>query len=311
MINYKHLHYFWTVAREGGVARASERLHLTPQTISGQLGSLEEYLGVDLFTRVGRNLVLTETGRLALSYTDEIFSLGSELEEALHHLPENRPQLFRMGVVDVVPKSIAHRILEPVLQLSEPVRMICCEASLDTLLAELAVHRLDFVLADRPIPSSVSTRGFSHKLGECAISFFATEKLEKKLRGDFPHCLDGAPLLLPGSGTQVRSGIEQWLDKHRIHPRVIAEFDDSALMKAFGQEGAGVFVAPAAIASEVQRQYQVTTIGRVSEVKERFYAISVERRVTHPIVSAVVEAAQESLFAEDVAPAEILTEQRR
>lgn len=302
MINYKHLHYFWMVAREGGVARASERLHLTPQTISGQLSSLEEHLGVNLFTRVGRNLELTETGRLALSYTDEIFSLGSELEEVLHHLPDNRPQLFRMGVVDVVSKSIAHRILEPVLHLSEPVRMICREASLDTLLAELAVHRLDFVLADRPIPPSVSTRGFSHKLGECAVSFFATEKLEKKLRGDFPRCLDGAPLLLPGTGTQVRSGIDQWFDKHRIHPRMIAEFDDSALMKAFGKEGAGVFIAPAAIGSEVERQYQVTTIGRVSEVKECFYAISVERRVTHPIVSAVVAAAHESLFAADVAP---------
>ena len=299
MINYKHLHYFWTVAREGGVARASERLHLTPQTISGQLSSLEEYLGVDLFTRVGRNLELSETGRLALSYTDEIFSLGSELEEVLHHLPDDRPQLFRMGVVDVVPKSIAHRILEPVLQFSKPVRMICREASLDTLLAELAVHRLDFVLADRPIPASVSTRGFSHKLGECAVSFFATEKLKKKLKGDFPRCLDGAPLLLPGSGTQIRSGIERWLDKHRIHPRMVAEFDDSALMKAFGKEGVGVFIAPAAIASEVERQYQVATIGRVAEVKESFYAISVERRVTHPIVSAVVEAAHESLFTED------------
>jgi len=299
MINYKHLHYFWAVAREGGVARASERLHLTPQTISGQLSLLEEYLGVDLFSRVGRNLELTDSGRLVLSYADEIFSLGGELEEVMHQLPDDRPQLFRVGVVDVVPKSIAHRILAPALQMPEPVRMVCREASLDTLLAELAVHRLDLVLADRPIPPTVSTRGFSHKLGECAVSFFVTEKLKKKLKGDFPHCLDGAPILLPSSGTQLRSGIDQWLDKFRIHPRMIAEFDDSALMKVFGQEGAGIFIAPAAIEVEVEWQYQVTAIGRLEEVKEHFYAISVERRVTHPVVSAVVEAARESLFADE------------
>jgi LysR family transcriptional activator of nhaA len=299
MVNYKHLHYFWAVAREGGVARASERLHLTPQTISGQLGLLEDYLGVALFTRVGRNLELTETGRLVLSYADEIFSLGGELEEMIHQLPVGRPQLFRVGVVDVLPKSIAHRILQPALQMPEPVRMICREASLDTLLAELAVHRLDLVLADRPIPSTVSTRAFSHKLGECAVSFFATEKLATKLSVDFPRCLDGAPLLLPSSGTQLRSSIDQWLDKHRLHPRVIAEFDDSALMKAFGQEGSGIFIAPAAIEAEVERQHQVVAIGRIDELKEHFYAISVERKVTHPVVSAVMEAARETLFAKE------------
>jgi LysR family transcriptional regulator, transcriptional activator of nhaA len=296
MVNYKHLHYFWAVAREGGVARASERLHLTPQTISGQLSLLEEYLGVELFTRVGRNLELSETGRLALSYADEIFSLGGELEEVIRQLPAERPQLFRVGVVEVLPKSIAHRILQPALQMSDPVRMICREANLDTLLAELAVHRLDLVLADRPIPPTVSTRGFSHKLGECAVSFLATEKLLEQLEGDFPRCLDGAPLLLPSSGNQLRSGIDQWLDKHRVHPRMIAEFDDSALMKAFGREGAGIFIAPAAIEAEVTLQYQATAIGRVEEVKEQFYAISVERRVTHPVVSVMLETARESLF---------------
>lgn len=299
MINYKHLRYFWVVAREGGVARASERLHLTPQTISGQLSLLEKHLGVDLFSRVGRNLELTDSGRLVLSYADEIFSLGGELEEVLNQLPDDRPQLFRVGVVDVVPKSIAHRVLQTALQMPEPVRMVCREASLDVLLAELAVHRLDLVLADRTIPPTISMRGFSHKLGECAVSFFATEKLIKKLTGDFPRCLDGAPILLPSSGTQLRSGIDKWLDKHRIHPRMVAEFDDSALMKVFGQQGVGVFIAPAAIEAEVELQYQVSAIGRVDEVQERFYAISVERKVTHPVVSAVVEAARESLFANE------------
>jgi LysR family transcriptional activator of nhaA len=299
MINYKHLHYFWMVAKEGSVARAGDRLHLTPQTISGQLSLLEDYLGMPLFSRSGRNLVLTENGRLVLSYADEIFSLGGELEEVIHQLPADRPRLFKVGVVDVLPKSIAHRILQPALQMPDSVRMICREASLDTLLAELSVHRLDLVLADRPIPHTVSARGFSHKLGECAVSFFATEALRKQLKGDFPRCLDGAPLLLPSSGNQLRSGIDQWLDKHRIHPRVIAEFDDSALMKAFGQEGAGLFIAPAAIEAEVERQFQVEAIGQVNEVKERFYAISIERRVTHPVVSTLLETARESLFADD------------
>ncbi len=300
MINYKHLHYFWMAAREGGIARASERLHLTPQTISAQLSLLGEYLGVQLFNRVGRNLELTEAGRLVLSYTDEIFSLGNELEEAIHHLPDSRPRVFRVGVVDVLPKPIAHRILIPALRISDPVRLTCREASLEVLLAELSVHRLDLVLADRPIPSTVSTRGFSHKLGECAVSFFATKRMKTQLKlgSDFPHCLAGAPLLLPSLGTQLRAGIDRWLDKHRIHPLIIAEFDDSALMKAFGQEGVGIFSAPAAIESEVERQYDVTAIGRVDEVKEHFYAISVERRVMHPIASAVMDAGRDLLFAD-------------
>lgn len=298
MINYKHLHYFCAVAREGGIARASERLHVTPQTISGQLGLLQEYLGADLFARVGRNLELTEVGRLVLSYAEEIFSLGGELEEAVHQLPGERPHVFRVGVVDVVPKSLAHRFLIPALNMEEPVRMICREASMDTLLSELAVHRLELLLADRPIPATVSMRGSSHKLGECAVSFFATGEIKRNLRGVFPQCLHGAPILLPSSDNQLRSAIDQWLDKHRIRPRLVAEFDDSALMKAFGQEGAGVFIAPAAIKAEVERQYRVSAIGRVDEVKARFYAISAERRVLHPVVATVVEAARTLLLAD-------------
>ena len=297
MVNYKHLHYFWVVAKQGSIVRASEKLHLTPQTISGQLSMLEDQLGISLFSKAGRNLALTETGRLVLSYADEIFSLGGELEEFIHQLPARLPQTLRVGVADVVPKSIAHRILAPALKMPEPVRMVCRESNLDTLLAELSVHRLDLVLADRPIPSTVSTRGYSHKLGQCAVSFFATKKLSKKLKGDFPQCLDKAPLLLPSSDNQLRSAIDQWLDKKRIYPRVVAEFDDSALMKVFGQEGAGIFIAPAAIESEVDKQYDVLSIGRIKEVKEQFYAISVERRVSHPVVSAILDVARESLFA--------------
>lgn len=296
MINYKHLHYFWVVAKEGGVTRASEHLNLTPQTISGQLTLLEEYFGGELFTRAGRSLELTETGQLVLSYANEIFSLGGELEETLHHLPHGRPQVFRVGIVDVVPKSIAHRVLEPVLNTSQPVRLVCREASLDSLLAELAVHRLDLVLADRTIPSTISARGFSHKLGECGISFFATRQLQKELKGAFPHCLDGAPCLIPGDVTVVRGRLMQWLENLKIHPRFVGEFDDSALMKAFGRAGAGVFIAPSPIAAEVEKQYGVVEIGQTDEVREQFYAISVERKISHPAVSIISETTREWLF---------------
>ncbi len=298
MINYKHLHYFWTVAKEGGIARASERLFITPQTISGQLSLLEDYLGVKLFNRIGRNLELSENGRLILSYADEIFSLGNELEQTIHHLPALRPQVFQVGVVDVVSKSITHRILKTALNMKEPVRMICKEASLDTLLAELSVHRIDLVLADRGLPASVSTRAFSHKLGECDVCFFASEELQHSLSNDFPKCLDKMPILLPSSGTHLRLALDQWLDKYRLHPIIVAEFEDSALMKAFGQEGAGIFIAPAAIKKEVERQYRVKAIGQISEVKEHFYAISTQRHITHPVISSVIELAQEAIFSD-------------
>ena len=296
MINYKHLHYFWVVAKEGGIARASERLHLTPQTISGQLSLLEENLGEVLFNRVGRNLELTETGRLTLSYADEIFSLGGELEEMLHNLPEDRPLVFKVGVTDVVPKSIAYRLLAPSLQLPEAVRIICKEGDIDSLLTELAVHKVDMVIADGPIPSNVNVRGFNHPLGESGISFFAVPKLAKTLGKDFPQSLNGAPMLMPGEMTMVQSRLLKWFDGLHIYPRIIGEFDDSALMKAFGQAGAGVFIAPTAIAAEVEKQYGVINIGQTDEVIEQFFAISVERKITHPAVAAITETAREWLF---------------
>ncbi len=298
MINYKHLYYFWMVAKEGGIARASERLHLTPQTISGQLGLLEESLGENLFSRVGRNLELTETGRLVLSYADEIFSLGGELEEMVRNLPGDRPLLFKVGVADVVPKSIAYRLLAPALQLPEPVRIVCREGAIDSLLAELAVHRIDLVIADGPIPATVNVRGFNHSLGECGVTFFAAPALAQQLEGAFPDSLDGMPLLLPGETTVVRSRLLQWLDGRHIHPRIVGEFDDSALMKAFGQTGVGVFIAPTAIAREVERQYGVRAVGQTEEVLEQFYAISVERKISHPAVAAISETAREWLVSE-------------
>ena len=296
MINYKHLHYFWVVAKEGSIARASERINLTPQTISGQLGLLEDHLGEALFSRVGRNLELTETGRLVLSYADEIFSLGGELEEMVHNLPDGRPLLFKVGVADVVPKSIAYRLLAPALHLPEPVRIVCREGAIESLLTELAVHRVDLVIADGPIPTGVNVRGFNHPLGDCGITFFAVPRLARKLGKNFPHSLNGAPVLLPGEVTVVRSRLVQWLDGLHIHPRIVGEFDDSALMKTFGRAGAGVFIAPTPIAAEVEKQYNVIAIGQTDEVRDDFYAISVERKISHPAVVAITEMAREWLF---------------
>lgn len=298
MINYKHLHYFWVVAKEGSIARASEQLHLTPQTISGQLSLLEENLGEALFNRVGRNLELTETGRLTLSYAEEIFALGGELEEVVRNLPDGRPLVFKVGVADVVPKSIAYRLLAPALKLPDSVRIVCRENSLDVLLAELALHRIDLVIADGPIPQGVNVSGFNHQLGECGISFFALPALAKKLTKNFPQSLESEPLLLPSEINVVQGRLLKWLNKYHIHPRIVGEFDDSALMKAFGQAGTGVFIAPTPIAAEVEKQYGVVSIGQTDEVREQFYAISVERKISHPAVAAITETAREWLFRE-------------
>jgi LysR family transcriptional activator of nhaA len=292
MINYKHLHYFWVVAKQGGIARASERLHLTPQTISGQISLLEEQLGEALFNKVGRNLVLTETGRLVLSYADEIFALGGELEEAVHNLPTGRPMVFKVGVADVVPKSIAYRLLAPALDMPDPVRIVCRENNLEGLLAELALHRIDMVIADGPIPPGLNVRGFNHALGECGISFMAIPRLAKSLRKQFPQSLNGAPLLIPSEINLVQPRLLNWLDSLYIHPRIVGEFDDSALMKAFGQAGAGVFIVPTAIAEEVAKQLGVAVVGDTEIVREQFYAISVERRISHPAVAAITETAR-------------------
>jgi len=296
MINYKHLHYFWMVAKAGSIARASEKLHLTPQTISGQLSLLEENLGESLFSRVGRNLELTETGHLVLSYAEEIFSLGGELEATLQNIPEGRPLVFKVGVADVVPKSIAYRLLAPALQLSEPVRIICREGSVTSLLAELAVHKVDLVIADSPIPSAINVSGFNHPLGDCGITFFATRKLAKQLGKNFPNNLNATPLLLPGETTVVRHRLLQWLNGQHIQPRIVGEFDDSALMKAFGRTGTGVFIAPTPIAEEVKEQYGVVIIGQTNKVREQLFAISVERKISHPAVAAITETAREWLF---------------
>ena len=296
MLNYRQLHYFWSAAKAGGIARGAEQLHLTPQTLSGQISQLEEKLGTALFRRAGRRLELTEAGRLALSYADEIFQVGSELEETLRNRHGERPFLFRVGVADVVPKSIAYRLLAPALGLPEPVHLVCREDKFERLLAELAIHRLDMVLADRPLPPAIDVKGYSHRLGECGLTFFAAPALAAKLKGGFPRLLDGAPLLTPGEDSAVRAPLLRWLRGQDIHPRLVGEFDDGALMKSFGQAGAGVFPAPTAIAAEVAAQYGVLPLGCTEAVNERFFLITVERKLSHPAALAVSEAAHQGLF---------------
>lgn len=296
MLNFKHLHYFLAAAKYGGVNRAAERLHLTPQTLSGQISQFEERLGVTLFNRDGRRMELTENGKLALSYAEEIFQVSAELEARLRGGPDEVAIPFRVGIADVVPKSIAHQLLAPVLAQADPIRLICREDTLERLLADLAIHRLDMVLADRPMPPGLDVKGHSHPLGECGVAFFAAPELAARLGADFPACLDGASMLIPGEDSALRAPLMRWLERRGLRPRVVAEFDDSALMKAFGQSGAGVFPAPAAMAQEVMAHYGVVLLGQTEEMRERFFVISAERRLTHPAVVAVTSAARSGVF---------------
>ena len=292
MLNYKHLHYFRTVAKSGAINRAAEKLHLTPQTLSSQISLLEDRLGVALFRRSGRRLELTDAGRTALTYADEIFHVGAELEEALQNRSTTRAHPFRVGIADVVPKAIAYQLLAPALTLAEPVRLSCKEGRLEQLAAELSIHRLDMVLADRPLPSNMDIKGYSHPLGECGIAFLAARAVAETLGPDFPACLHTAPLLIPGEDSALRAPLLRWLERRSIEPAIVGEFDDSALMSAFGQAGAGVFPAPLTTAQDVMRQYDVIELGQTLEIRERFFAISVERRLSHPAVLAVSEAAR-------------------
>ncbi len=295
-LNYKHLRYFWMVAKSGSIARAGERLHLTPQSISGQLRELEEALEVELFRRAGRGLELTDDGRRILSYADEIFSLGDELLEVLRDRTLTTALPFRIGIADSVPKSIAYRLVEPALQMEEPLRLICREGRLASLLADLAVHRVDMVIADRPMPTNLNVRGYNHFLGESSLTVFGVPDLIARLPGDFPLKLDQAPFLLPGEDVAIQPKLLQWFEAQQLRPRILGEFDDSALLQAFGQAGVGLFVAPTAIADYVATHYDVEAIGRIDEVSEQVYAITTERRLTHPAIIAISQAAQHEVF---------------
>lgn len=297
-MNYKHLLYFWAVAKHGGVVKAAQSLHVTPQTISGQIQLLEDHFGRELFHKNGRGLELTDAGQLALSYAEDIFNLGSELDQVVRQpRGTSRPLELRVGIADAVPKMVACRLLEPALQGAQPFKVVCKEWKLDSLLAELAVHRLDLVLSDTPLPTGLSVNAYSHRLGGSAVGFYAVARVAQELEGAFPACLNGAPMLVPGSDSAMGSRLTQWFSRHKLRPKLVGEFDDGALLKALGHQGYGVFIAPTVLHDEVCRQYQAELIGEATDLIEEFYVISVERRITHPGVAAITQAAREGLFA--------------
>lgn len=294
-LNYNHLFYFWVVAREGSIAAATRKLNLTQPTISAQLRQLEDSLGEKLFEKSGRGLVLTEAGRVALRYADEIFALGRELRDTLRDRPTGKPVRVTIGIADVVPKPIAYRVLRPAFSASADIEMVCREGPADTLLMLLAQHEADLVITDAPA-SGALLRSYNQLLGESGTTFFAAPALAASAKKNFPRSLHGAPLLLPGVATQIRRAIELWLDSTGIVPRRVGEFDDLALMTAFGRAGTGVFPAPSVIEDEIESQFDVKVVGRLPEVKERYYAVSAERKIKNPIVSAITTAARREVF---------------
>lgn len=295
-LNYSHLQYFWSVAREGSVVKAAEALNLAPQTISGQLKLLEDTVGQPLFDRVGRRLVLSEMGHVVMEYADEIFSIGAELSQVVRGQKSASQTILSVGTVSSMPKLIAERIIAPGLLDEEPLRIRCHEASLEQLLGELAVHQLDIVLSDQPMPAGLSLRAFNHHLGESGLAFFSQRRVARKYRGRFPQSLNEAPLLLPSQHSALRRRLDDWFDSHDIVPRVVGEFDDSALLKAFGEAGAGLFAAPSVIEKEICKMYGMSVIGRTDSVTEQFFAISPERRIKHPSVARITEIARSDLF---------------
>lgn len=298
-LNYQHLLYFWTVAREGSVTRAAKLLHLAQPTISGQIHAFERSLGETLFQKKGRHLALTDTGRVVYRYADEIFTLGRELGDTLRGQPTGRPLRFHVGIADSLPKLIVHRLLEPALNLAEPIHLICQEGRPEELLADLALHRIDIALLDMPAPPAVNVRVFDHLLGVSPISVFGVATLAARYRKGFPQSLDGAPFLLPGENSLLRRNLDQWFEAHDIRPNVRGEFADSALLKVFGQAGDGLFAAPSVSEKEVQRQYGVRSLGQLDGIREQFYAISIERKLKHPAVVAISESAKRKLFANE------------
>ncbi len=295
-LNYHHLQYFWVVAKEGSIQAASRSLNLTQPTISKQIKLLEESLGEQLFERTGRRLELTDAGRLALEYAEEIFHLGNEFQESLKGVATTRPKRIRVGASDSIPKLILHRILSPILEEGSNIHLICEEGQTNKLLAELSIQRLDLVLTDAPIRGGIKVKAFNHYLGDSGMSFFAAPKLAKQLTGSFPKNMDGAPYLALTDDTVTRRSFDHWFENERILPQIVAEFHDSALLKVFGREGVGVFASPTTIADEVCREYGVEKIGETEHVRESFYAITVERKVKHAAIAMITERARTELF---------------
>ena len=296
-LNYSHLQYFWTVANEGSIVRAAEVLHVTPQTISGQLKLLDEAVGQPLFNKNGRRLVLSETGLMVFEYADEIFRIGAELASVVKGRNAAGHALLNVGIVSSMPKLVVERVIAPALTGEGAVRVNCREGALESLLSDLAVHRLDLVLSDQPVPTGLGIKAWNHRLGTSGLSFFARKTGAARLRNRFPGCLDGARMLLPSRDSALRRHMDEWFEENSLQPEIVGEFDDSALLKAFGEAGFGVFAGPSVIEREICRMYRMTVIGRAPEVSEHFYAISPERRLKHDAVVEITTVARSDLFA--------------
>ena len=296
-LNYHHLLYFWNVVRAGSIQKASEQLRVSPPAISVQVKLLEDQFGAKLLARSGRRLVLTEMGRTVFSYAEDIFALGRELMDVVRNRPVGRPLRLDVGVVDVMPKVVVQTLLEPALHLRETVRIVCREATSDQLLGRLATHELDVVLSDSPVDPSLKIRAYSHLLGECGVIFVGGRKTASRYRRGFPQSLDGAPMFLPTDNTAFRRNLDFWFESKRIRPLIIGEFEDYALLRAFGETGAGVFPLPSLVEAQVRKQKALKTVGATSDVRTQFYAISAERKLQHPAVVAIRNSARQELFS--------------
>lgn len=292
-LNYHHLHYFWTVARLGSIVAAAQELRVSQPTISGQIKELEQSLGERLFMRSGRRLVLSEVGRTVFTYAQEIFNLGRELMDSVKQRPTGRPQRLAVGIADVISKLVARRLLEPATSI--PLRLVCREDSVENLLTELAAFRLDVVLSDAPLGPSVKIKGYSHLLAESELTVFSVEALAGKHRKDFPRSLDGAPMYLPTDDTAMRRSLEQFFHQNHVRPRLVGEFEDSALLKTFGQDGRALFPGPSIVEEEVCRQFGVVVLGHIPAIRERYYAITVDRKIKHPAVLKILDVAKKEL----------------
>ncbi|MCL1887091.1 MAG: transcriptional activator NhaR [Betaproteobacteria bacterium] len=297
-LNYRHLYYFWVVAKEGGVTRAAERLGVAVQTISMQLSLLEKAMGKTLFAPQGRRIVLTEAGRLALGYADQIFMLGEQLQEAFAEDDIGQSIRLTVGISDSLPKLIAYRLLEVVLRISQRVRIECYEGEFEMLLADLALHKLDVVLTDRPVNAGSSLRVFSHELGDCKICLFGTESLARSYREHFPASMNGAPVLLPTRNNTLRSRLDQWFEINGLRPNIVGEFEDSALLMTFGRSGLGMFPAPLMLAADIKEQFNAVPIGELEEIREYYYAVLAELKIRHPAVETILSASHVGVCGE-------------
>ena len=292
-LNYHHLMYFRTVAEEGSIAAASRKLHVSRSAVSMQIKSLEQALGSPLFERRGRHLSMTETGQLVLGYATEIHRSGRELLDAVRGAPSGRPQTLRVGIADVMPKMVAFQLLLPVMQGEDPPRLDCREDHPDRLFAELALHQLDLVLADVPLPPGLGIKAYHHLIADSSVSLFGSRALARRWGKDVPASLNQAPMLLPARTTAMRRVLDEWIDRSGLHFQVVGEFEDSALLKVFGQAGLGLFPAPTIVAAGVEERYRVKNMGELPEVRERFYAITPERKIKQPLVEKLVREAKE------------------